>query len=169
MNSNFCIEIAKNEAQGTMVDGVQRWSAKTSPIPVCICHSSQQEIESISCPVESELALWLTLTNRMWLRWHCALNRPAGFCFCLFSEANCYIKKSGLLIRPQSVGEQPTSRYLAFSDEALNQRPHSGLQMMVVTEVTPGETSWRTVQMNPAQIHEQIEWLLFLPLVSWSH
>lgn len=55
MNSNLCIQIAKT--QEAMLDGVQRWSAKTSPIPVCVCHSSQQEVESISCPVESGLAL----------------------------------------------------------------------------------------------------------------
>lgn len=48
---------------------VQRWRPVIPPHPVGTCHSWHEEERYIFPTLESWLALWLTLTKRMWHKW----------------------------------------------------------------------------------------------------
>ena len=68
-----------------------------------ICHFSCQEVELVSYPLESGLALRLSLTNRIWWKWCCCVDDPEPRTYRVLghllspswnSESNCAVKKS---------------------------------------------------------------------------
>lgn len=64
------------------------------PFPVCIGHSTHQEMGLISQLLEPWLALWLTLTNKMWWKPCSELQRPEDLAASSFSllEARSHVR-----------------------------------------------------------------------------
>lgn len=58
------------------LDCLQRWPPTVLSIQHLVCPSSLPEMGSVSFPLESGLALWLSLTNRMQQMGHCASSGP---------------------------------------------------------------------------------------------
>lgn len=114
-----------------MMEPVQRWLPKVTPIPVWIWYHSHKAVGLISPRLGSSLFLWYVLTNKIHWKWYFAssrprFKRPASLLFFFFFfvlDNSCHEKKPNYIVagkrhvkgmRVYKVGEREASQLLAI-------------------------------------------------------